>query len=182
MINFVAQETNARQLWLTLESLFWKKTISKKLSILKGLKSLKYKEGVSVSEHLDDFAELLLELSAMDIEFQDEVKASLLLNTLPDNWGTFAGVVCTCAPNGVLTMEFVKSKMFDEETRREIADYDRNLGRDNRGRNTSRGPRSQSRSRGRSQVKFRRRCYHCGKQGHIRRNCRVWLTEQKRGP
>lgn len=174
----VAQETNARQLWLKLESLFGKKTIAKKFSLIKRLKGMKCEKGTSVSEHLSDFQGLLNELSYMDVVFEEEVQSLLLLNTLPDAWRGFVETVCDCAPKGVVSMELVKSKMFEEEKTRKIARRGCDLVSDDRGRNRSRGMRSQSRSSGGSQVKERRRCCHCEKQGHIRRNCRVWLREQ----
>ena len=55
---------------------------------------------------------------------------------------------------------------------------------ENRGRNRSRGlddrakSNDRSQSKGRSQFKEMRECFHCGKKGHIKRNCWHWNKEQ----
>lgn len=181
----MVQETNARKLWLKLESLFEKKTLENKISFFKSLTNMRYIKGMSMIKHVSNFQGLLNQLCAMDVRLDDEVKATMLLSSLPSEWETFVWSVCDYAPNSVLSMEFVKGKMFEEETRkmsglslsRESSSDDN--GRENRRRNQSRGWRNQSRSRGRSQVNDKRRCYHCGKEGHIRRQCSVCLREQR---
>ncbi|PON98554.1 Zinc finger, CCHC-type, partial [Trema orientale] len=182
LFNYVALETNARELWLILESLFEKKTVAVKVSLIKSLMNMKYEKGMSTIKHMNNFQGLFNQLCATDWVLDDEVKALMFLSSLSNEWETFVSSVCDSAPNGVLSMGFVRDKLFEEETRRKIAGLgltrgsssgDRNDGdRENRGRSQNRGFRNQSRSRGRSQVKDRRRCYHCGKEGHIRRHCR----------
>ena len=55
---------------------------------------------------------------------------------------------------------------------------------ENKGRNRSKGlddrakSNDRSQSKGRSQFKEMRECFHCGKNGHIKRNCWHWNKEQ----
>ena len=56
----------------------------------------------------------------------------------------------------------------------------------NKSRSRSRGPNDRkfndrSQSRDRSQFKETRECFHCGKNGHLRRDCWHWNKEQNKG-
>ena len=61
---------------------------------------------------------------------------------------------------------------------------DQTLVTENRHKNRSRGlddwakSNDRSQSKGRSQFKEMRECFHCGKKGHIKRNCWHWNKEQ----
>jgi len=52
---------------------------------LNSLINLRYKEGIFISDHLNDFQGLQDQLSKMGIEFDDEILGLWLLNTLPDS-------------------------------------------------------------------------------------------------
>ena len=80
--------------------------------------NLKYKDGNSVAEHLNNFQELLNELSTMKLELDDEVQALLLLSSLPNSWETLVVSLSNSAPNGVINVNMVKDNMFNEEVRR----------------------------------------------------------------
>ena len=80
--------------------------------------NLKYKDGNSVAEHLNNFQGLLNELSTMKLELDDEVQTVLLLSSLPDSWETLVVSLSNSAPNGVITVNMVKDNMFNEEARR----------------------------------------------------------------
>ena len=56
----------------------------------------------------------------------------------------------------------------------------------NKSRSRSRGPNDRklngrSQSRYRSQFKETRECFHCGKNGHLKRDCWHWNKEQNKG-
>ena len=80
--------------------------------------NLKYKDGSSVAEHLNVFQDLVNQLSTMELVFDDEVQALFLLSSLPDSWETMVVTLSNTAPNGKLTLNIVKERMFNEETRR----------------------------------------------------------------
>lgn len=62
------------------------KSIENRLYLKKKLFWFQYKEGSSMSEHLNDFNKILVDLLNLNVEVEDEDKALLLLNSLPDEY------------------------------------------------------------------------------------------------
>ncbi|RDX80459.1 hypothetical protein CR513_38983, partial [Mucuna pruriens] len=59
---------------------------------LKGIllaRIMKFKEGTSLSNHLNEFQGIIDQMSGMGIKFEDEILGLLLLNSLPESWETF---------------------------------------------------------------------------------------------
>ncbi|KAM1810129.1 hypothetical protein ACFX12_026929 [Malus domestica] len=140
VFHHVSNETNAREFWTKLESLFEKKTPAKKAFLIKELINVKYKDGLSVAEHLNNFQNIINQLATMKMTIEDELQALLLLGSLPDSWETF------------VTSGIDSSQVFVTE---------------NRGRSKSRGPRGHGRSSSRSKSRFREilsvgECLHMG--------------------
>ncbi|GAV67120.1 Myb_DNA-bind_3 domain-containing protein/DDE_4 domain-containing protein/UBN2_2 domain-containing protein [Cephalotus follicularis] len=79
---------------------------------------LKYKDGQSISDHLNEFQVVLDQLSAMNIKFEDEVQGLWLLGTLPDSWETCCMSLSNSAPDGIVTMDFAKNGILNEKMRR----------------------------------------------------------------
>ena len=87
-----------------------------------------------------------------------------------------------------LKYDDIRDLILSEEVRRRDAGIsnaqDQALVMGNRGRNRSKGPddrakfNDRSQSKARSHMKEIRECFHCGKKGHIKRNCWHWNKEQ----
>ena len=69
--NHIANESNAKDLWQKLESLYASKS-GNKLYLLNILINLRYKEGSFVSNHLNEFQGVLDQLSSIGIKFEYE--------------------------------------------------------------------------------------------------------------
>ena len=104
----------------------------------------------------------------MKMNIDDEMQASLLLNSLPDSWETLVVTVSNSAPNGILTMEIVRDSLLNEEARRKEKGESsfgelvtKKQGKwekqERRGRSQSRNPHG---SRGRSKSRKNIKCYH----------------------
>ncbi|KAM1896330.1 hypothetical protein ACFX13_044970 [Malus domestica] len=113
----------------------------------------------------------------------DELQALLLLGSLLDSWETFVVSISNSASNGVLTLDNVKNSMLNEETRRKTSGIDSSqvFVTENCGRSKSRGPKGHGNSPSRSKSRFKGTCHHCGKEGNMKKNCRVWKREQIEG-
>ena len=137
--------------------------------------NLKLKEGRSVVEHLNDFEGLVTELNVTGLSLDDETQACVLLGSLPDSWDTLVVSLSNSAPDGKVTLDMVRSSLFKEEVHRKDAGESSSqaLVTENRGRSKSRGPKGHAKFKDRSKSREKRSCYHCGKPGHLKRNCRL---------
>ncbi|RDX97970.1 hypothetical protein CR513_19187, partial [Mucuna pruriens] len=82
------------------------------------INSLKFKEGISLSDHLNEFQWIIDQMSGMSIKFEDEILGLLLLNSLPESWETFKVSITNSAPNGVVSLQMVKGNVLNKEMRR----------------------------------------------------------------
>ncbi|KAM1107122.1 hypothetical protein ACFX2B_003881 [Malus domestica] len=165
VFHHVSNETNARKFWTKLESLFEKKTLAKKAFLIKKLINVKYKDDLSVAEHLNNFQNIINQLATMNMTIEDELQALLLLGSLPDSWETFVVSVSNSTSNGGLTFDNVKNNMLNEETRRKTSGTNSSqvFIAENHRRSKSRGPRGHGRSLSQSKLRFMGACHHCGK-------------------
>jgi len=138
-----------------------------------------------MSSHLNDFNTIFSQLSAQDVEFQDSVKALFLLITLPESWDIFCTAISNSAPAGGHTSANVESSLLTEEVNRKNLDNTRGStalvvrGRSNDKKKGENRGKSRSKSRGRSVKDVE--CYHCGKKGHYKRDCRTYKQEKGKG-
>lgn len=174
VFHHVATETNAQTLWRNLQNLYERKTAQNKAFTIRKLVNLKYKEGRSVAEHLSDFQDMVNRLTTMKLVLDEELQALLLLSSLPDSWETLVVSLSNSTSDGQLSLTQVKDSMFNEEARRKDlgTNSSQALVTENRGRSKSRGPSNKSRDRSKSGVRRKFKCFQCGEEGHIKRNCK----------
>ena len=183
----IAGEKSASVVWGKLQERYERKTVGNKTLLIRKLVNLKYKDGASVSEHLNQVQSIVNQLLAMEVVLDEEMQAMLLLSSLPDSWETLVISVSNSTPDGKLTMTQVTGSLLNEETRRKASGVDQPqaLVHETRGRSKSRKPNDQgkssarSKSRGHSKGSFE--CYYCGKKGHMKRNCRSYISDKKEG-
>ncbi|RDX63200.1 hypothetical protein CR513_58399, partial [Mucuna pruriens] len=71
-----------------------------------------FKEGTSLSDHLNEFQGIIDQMSGMCIKFEDEILRLLLLNSLPESWETFKVSITN------VSLQMVKGSVLNEEMRR----------------------------------------------------------------
>jgi hypothetical protein len=107
-----------------------------------------------------------------------------MLSSLPDSWKTLVVSLSNLAPNNVMTIVMVKDNMLNKEARRKehgISSHTEELVTEKRGRSKSRKPcgdDNRDKSRGKSKTRKEIKCFHCGKPGHMKRECRKLKREQ----
>ncbi|XP_062094146.1 uncharacterized protein LOC133800209 [Humulus lupulus] len=77
---------------LTLESLYMIKNLSNKLYLKEKFFTFKMHEGKYLQEHIDEFNKLCLDLENIQVEYDGEDKALLLLHSLPKSYETFVDI------------------------------------------------------------------------------------------
>jgi hypothetical protein len=90
----VFQEKSASALWLKLEAICMSKDLTSKLHVKMKLFLHKLQEGASVMNHLSIFREIVFDLLSIEVKYEDEDLALLLLVSLPSSFTNFCDTIC----------------------------------------------------------------------------------------
>ena len=150
--------------WQKLADQFQKKTWANKLELRRKLYSLRLRDGDSVQDHIKTMTEVFDSLSVVGDPVSEEDRVVYLLASLPDSYSMLVTALETNAE--VPKMELVTERLLHEE--RKVK---------------GRGDDASSVKAMTAKQAFKKgpKCHHCGKYGHIRRNCRKFAQEKKSG-
>ncbi|GJU50579.1 hypothetical protein Tco_1220134 [Tanacetum coccineum] len=140
----VTEEKTAAGVWSKLETLYMTKSLANKLYLKKKLYTLCMPAGQKISEHIDEFNKIVLDLANIKVKFKDEDLALLLLTSLPPSYKHFVDTLLY--GREALTLEDVMPILNSKEIKE-------------RGK-------SRSKSRG-----GRLKCYIRQFEDHLKRNC-----------
>ena len=115
--NIVKEKTTAG-LMAALSSMYEKPSASNKVHLMRRLFNLRMTEGASVAQHLNELNTITTQLSSVEIEFDDEVRALILLSSLPDSWNATVTAVSSSSGNSKLKFDDVRDLVLSEEIRR----------------------------------------------------------------
>ena len=120
----------------------------------------------------------------MEIEFDDEARALILLASLPNNCEAMRMAMSNSIRNRKLKYDDIQDLILSENVCKKDENIDNAQDQafvtENKSRGRSKGGsrgsnnrkfNCRSQSRDRSQFKKTRECFYCGKNGHIRRDC-----------
>ena len=79
----VMDEESPTAVWLELESQYMSKSSTNKFYLKQMLYGLKMAEGSDLSQHINVFNQIIGDLKMVDVKFEEEDKALMLLNSLP---------------------------------------------------------------------------------------------------
>jgi hypothetical protein len=176
----ILRENTMKGLMDMLAKLYEKPSASNKVFIMKRLFNMKMSEDGSIADHLNEFNMFTNQLSSIKVNFDDEVRALLILCSLLERWNGLVMVVRNFV-SGSNTLKFydVFGVILSEEMRwKSIGETSGNaLNMENRGRQKDRGKglgnRGNSR-KGRSKSRLGKiECWNCGKKGHLKKDYRA---------
>ncbi|KAK4485212.1 hypothetical protein RD792_007839 [Penstemon davidsonii] len=183
----IAKEKTTAGLMKALSSMYEKPSASNKVHLMRRLFNLRMIEGASVAQHLNELSTITTQLSSVEIEFDDEVQALLLLSSLPESWNATVTAVSSSSGSNKLKFNDVRDLVLNEEIRRRESgetstpsalstkSRDRSIN-NNRGRSNHRGRSKNGKSRSRNPSNFRNsktvECWNCGKVGHYKNQCK----------
>jgi hypothetical protein len=81
----ISKEKTTKELMDALDKLYEKPSTSNKVFLMKILFNMKMSEGGSVADHLNEFNTVTNQLSNVKVDFDDEVRALLILCSLPES-------------------------------------------------------------------------------------------------
>ena len=104
--NIVKEKTTA-DLMKALSNMYEKPSASNKVYLMRRLFNLKMTEGASVTDHINEFNVITTQLSSVEITFEDEVKALILLSSLPESWSATVTAVSSSSGSAKLKLDDV---------------------------------------------------------------------------
>ena len=115
--NIIKEKTIAG-LMKALASVYEKPTAFNKVHLIRRLFNLQMAEGASVAQHLNELNIATTQLSLVGIEFDEEVRALILLSSLPESWNATIMVVSSSTRNNKLKFDDVHDLLLSEEIQR----------------------------------------------------------------
>ena len=174
-------EKTAKGIWDKLEELYMKPSISSKINLLERLYGFRMIPTMSLDENIDKFNEIIVGLANIEHVVDEESQAIILLRSLPIAYQEVKAAIKY--GRDVIALKDVlgalKSKDFELQLEKESKKDEVYMarGRTQR-RSSSRHHQHHSHSRSKSRGKGDRKCYFCGKPGHIQRFCNKYKEQQ----
>jgi hypothetical protein len=82
----ISKEKTMKEMMDALAKLYEKPLVSNKVFLMKRLFNMKISEGGFVGDHLNEFNMVTNQLSSVKVDFDYEVRALLILCSLPESW------------------------------------------------------------------------------------------------
>ena len=120
---------------------------------------------------------IVCQLNSLDIDFEDKIKALILMSSLPESWDTIVAAISnSCGSKKQKFDEIRDVVLSDSICKRKVGDsWGNAFSIDRRGRSKTKGQnqhdRSKSKNRGKSPNRSNVTCWNCGEKGHFRTNC-----------
>ena len=156
------------------------------MGLVRQLSNLRYHEGQSMTEHLNQLEHIFNQLTTMGVEFNDEMQALWLMGTLPESWETLCVSLSNSSVNMALTKQATVNALLNEEVRRrsnsdgsqvtsqETLMYDHKK----KGKKVKS---FQSKTKSTARDKKGDQCHYCNKTGHWKAECYTLKKDQATG-
>ncbi|GJZ61378.1 hypothetical protein Tco_0617515, partial [Tanacetum coccineum] len=139
----VVNEKTTYGLFKALSNMYEKPSASNKVFRIRQFVNTNMKEGAFVADHVNEFNSILSRLISVDIKFDDEVQALLLLFLLPESWSGTVTAVSGSTRSTKLQFDNIRDLILGEDILRKTSgEYSNSLlsAEDNgRGRKQDRG-------------------------------------------
>src|ERR1044072_7065645 len=166
-----------KDIWAKLETLYQAKTLTSKIYAQQAFYGLRMQGGGDLVHHLTVFNNALAELTRLGIKVDDEVKAVVLLCSLPPS---YAHLVTTLTyGKDTVKLDDISSTLLAHEQRSRCVEEGGSSGDGifvkggaERGRGTKRGESSRKKKKSfKSKDRSKAECFHCKQIGHWKRDC-----------
>ena len=116
-LDHVRDTETAFDMWNAILNIFQRRTLLNKLRARRNFYSVQMEEGERVLTYINRVRQLAFDLKSMDVDVKDEDIAMSVLCGLPDRFEHLIVAIDTVTDETNLTLEFVKSRLLQEEQR-----------------------------------------------------------------
>jgi hypothetical protein len=117
IVHNVVKEKTTVDLMAALLDMYEKLSANNKVHLMKKLFNLKMTEEASVVQHLNEFNTIINQLSFVKIDFDDEIRALIVLAYLPNIWEAMRMAVSSSAGKSKLKYKDIRDLILSEEMR-----------------------------------------------------------------
>ena len=118
ILQHVANDTNAHDLWYKLATMYERKNSLIKASLMRKLVRLMYTNGDCISVQFSALMGIVNQLASTKISLDNELQALLLLSSLPDSWETLVVPLSASCQDENLSLDVIKTGLLNEHARR----------------------------------------------------------------
>ena len=124
-----------------LSNMYEKPSTMNKVYLMRRLFNLQMSKNGSVSDHINEFNMIVIQLNYMDINFKDEIKALILMPSLPESWDTVVSAISSSRGSEKLKFDEIRDVVLSKSIhKREVGDSSGSaLSIDRRGRSNMKG-------------------------------------------
>ena len=181
----VKDEECAVTLWRTLEEKYLVKSPENRLHAMSQVYGFRMKHGVSMHDHVSRFEKLLADLKNLDEDIKDEVKAMILLHSLPEEYSHF--VTTLIYGKSVIVFKDVCTTLINLEIQNNDKNFERTsseplVSRDWAMEKKKKRGGKNSRSKSRSRNIARDECAFCHEKCHWRKDCPKAQNRDRKKP
>ncbi len=116
---FVIKENTLKGMLDTLSDMYEKPNAVQQLNLMRRLFTLKMGKGMSVRQQVGIVCDIIEQLASVDVEFDEHIKALVLLTSMPSDWDVTVNSICSGAgTKKKLNFNEVRDTLLNEEARR----------------------------------------------------------------
>lgn len=124
-IDVIRNKETAYDMWITLQNVYEKRSLSGKLFFRRKLMSMKMNEGENLNDFLSKFEHVLCQLKSSGAEVKEEDAICTLLLALPKSYETIVTILENMAIE-TLDLNYVKTKLRIDSEKKKENDGDQN--------------------------------------------------------
>eukprot|EP00253_Pinus_taeda_P009679 PITA_09679 len=176
LFNVVSEKT-ATSLWTKFEKMYMSKSLTNRIILKRNLYNLRMKEGTMITDHLNTFNTLMVQLESIEVKFESEDKAVTLLCSFPRSWDHFVTSISLSSSKTIEFDDVVGALLFEETRKRSNSETSTSeammVKGHSRERHFSKHNNLCSKLKGK---KGKVKCWFCGKSGHLKKD--YWKRQQ----
>lgn len=188
-LHFATPEKSAKEIILSLDNIYERKSLAVQITLRKKLLSLKFNAGGKLLSHFTIFDELITELQSAGAKLEEADKVAQLLTSLPSSYDSIITAIETLSEDN-LTLSFVKTRLLDHETKlkrnsdtsdkvlnvqsHEKANHSKYSHFKNNYKHARNNRKSTFKSKFRGKFNSSNKqlkCHHCGRTNHMMKDC-----------